>query len=561
MSDPRDGGERPAAPSDGAQSARIAALAAFAAAGAAPPPEVRYASSGAVLVAGPAVRALPVVAGLVTTRGLRIVAVLEGLTGRTDLPRRVAAVRGRVTRVTGYLGRFCAEASRRAGPLDLGPLSPNRDGHFDIVVDLCEQPLSAAEVTPIGYFRPGDADDVGFLADAIAALSGETTKPQFVRYDESLCAHGAQGLTGCTRCLDACPAGAVASAGSRIALDTGLCRGCGSCTAACPTGALSFTHPRPEDLRARLRHMLEVFAAAGGERPRLLIHGADASARATVLRAMQNDPDLVPIEVPTVASVGPEAWLAALAMGAIEVMVLETDDNPATTRRVVAQEINAARAVLRVLGVDTDRLRLVSADLVPGGGSQRAGSGSDGLGAHSFSVDGAKRDILERAIATLSEGPASGARRTALPAGSPFGEVRVDASTCTLCLACPRVCPTGALAGDAASGSLHFAESACVQCGLCVAACPEDAIVLVPSLEPDTTARTKARIVHHVEIAPCARCGEPFLPRVLLESSLARIGGPVPGNAEVASMLEVCPRCRSASAMREPFIGGKGDLH
>lgn len=258
------------------------------------------------------------------------------------------------------------------------------------------------------------------------------------------------------------------------------------------------------------------------------------------------------------AAVGPAAWFVAIAKGAVEVMVLETDDDPVTTRRVLAHEIEVTRAVLRALGAGAHRLRLVTADLLAGCGLQ-CSSSRDVPGPQLFSVAGVKRDILERVMAVLSEAPEPGSKRVSLRAGSSFGEVCVDTSTCTLCLACARICPPDALAGDAASGSLHFTESACVQCGLCVAACPEQAIVLVPSLEPDAALRIAERIVHHAEIAPCTRCGKPFLPRVLLESSLARIGSPNPGNAEVARLLGVCSRCRSTATMREPFMGGKSE--
>jgi ferredoxin len=54
---------------------------------------------------------------------------------------------------------------------------------------------------------------------------------------------------GCTRCLDACPAGAVTSAGEKVRFDPFLCQGCGTCTAVCPDGAVRYAHPAAAAMR------------------------------------------------------------------------------------------------------------------------------------------------------------------------------------------------------------------------------------------------------------------------------------------------------------------------
>lgn len=539
----------------GEESARAAALAAGAARPRLPPAEVDFTSNGAVLVAGSAERALPAVIKLAETRGLRVVAVLEGSSTDARLRRRVSIVPGHVVGISGCLGRFSAQAAGPAGALDLGPMSPNPSGHFDVVVDFCDSPLAVNEVTPLGYFRPEQGPGrVEALASAIASLSGKTIKPQFVRFAQALCTHCVQSVTGCTRCLDACPAGAIASVAGQIALDTGLCRGCGSCTAVCPTGALSYNDPRPEGLRARLRDMLDAFMDAGGETPRLLIHGADEPSRAAAAR----DPGLLPLEVNTVASVGLDIWLSAIAMGAAEVMVLETEEIPLAARRLLAAEIKIGRTVLGALGIAPGRLRVITAQDTPVDVSEPAAALSAVSACRSFPVEGTKRVVIEQVIAALSEatGAATGIDRVPLPADAPFGEVHVDEAACTLCLACVGVCPTGALAGTATLDTLSFTESTCVQCGLCAAVCPEDAIVLSPSFAPDVSVRTAARVLQHADVAKCSQCGELFLPRVLLQASFSRIGGDVAENAESVRSLEVCPRCRSLSAMRQPFIDG-----
>ena len=50
----------------------------------------------------------------------------------------------------------------------------------------------------------------------------------------------------------------------------------------------------------------------------------------------------------------------------------------------------------------------------------------------------------------------------------------IDPQACVACLACVRVCPTGAVA--VTDQAVRIVDEACVQCGLCVPACPHDAI-------------------------------------------------------------------------------------
>ncbi|MGH7703578.1 MAG: diguanylate cyclase [Gemmatimonadales bacterium] len=50
----------------------------------------------------------------------------------------------------------------------------------------------------------------------------------------------------------------------------------------------------------------------------------------------------------------------------------------------------------------------------------------------------------------------------------------IDPKKCVACLACVRVCPTGAVAVD--EPLVRIVDEACIRCGLCVPVCPHDAI-------------------------------------------------------------------------------------
>ena len=205
-----------------------------------------------------------------------------------------------------------------ARPLDLGPLSPNGDGLFDLVLDLYRDPLLSHEVPPLGYARSrGSARGLAEKLEGLARLIGTVNKPRYFSFDEALCAHDRQGVAGCRRCLDACPALAIATGKDGIAIDPYLCRGCGSCTLACPTGAVRYARPRP-------RTSLEQIATALESQP--VRQGATAPVLAIqVGEALAGIPEGTPrLQVPALGSVGLELWFAALALGASRVLIVRS---------------------------------------------------------------------------------------------------------------------------------------------------------------------------------------------------------------------------------------------
>ena len=58
------------------------------------------------------------------------------------------------------------------------------------------------------------------LAEA-SHLVGTFDKPRFIDFHGALCAHSRSRITGCTRCLEICPTGAIASAGDHVAIGEG----------------------------------------------------------------------------------------------------------------------------------------------------------------------------------------------------------------------------------------------------------------------------------------------------------------------------------------------------
>lgn len=59
----------------------------------------------------------------------------------------------------------------------------------------------------------------------------------------------------------------------------------------------------------------------------------------------------------------------------------------------------------------------------------------------------------------------------------------VEQDRCVGCLACARVCPTGAIAVPDEAQTVMIVDDSCIRCGLCLPACPHDAIDAAGALE------------------------------------------------------------------------------
>ena len=133
-----------------------------------------------------------------------------------------------------------------------------------------------------------------------------------------------------------------------------------------------------------------------------------------------------------------------------------------------------------------------------------------------------KRTAIEFAVEHLVKQAPRPVDEIALPAGAPFGEVRVDKAKCTMCLACVGACPESALMDGVDVPLLKFLERNCVQCGLCESTCPEMAITLSPRLLLTPAAR-EARVLNETQPFHCVICNKPFGTKQMVDAMIGRL--------------------------------------
>ncbi|MDI5920577.1 4Fe-4S binding protein [Halomonas sp. LR5S13] len=454
--------------------------------------------------------------------------------------QRLSRAQTRALGIDGYLGHFSVRLAGEDGTLDLARALADRE-HFDLVLDLGETPVLALELPPPGYvalsWHAPQRDD---QLEALAGLVGEFDKPRYFQIDNALCAHSASGNTGCTRCLEVCPADAVHSHQGRIdawiEIDPFRCHGVGSCSSACPTGAIQFRLPETARQQETLLAWLAAYREAGGAAP--VVRFAEAGDLAGEDAAAGHVLD-IPLE--ELGAAGHDQWLTALAGGAAEVRIQCRAGMPERLTAFIDDQLAQTHALLHALGHSPSRVvRLMAGDEA----ARDALPGEAPLeGEPLVFTEHNKRDRLDSVLAHLERLGHPDGHRHAMPAGAAYGGLAVNGEACTLCLSCVSNCPTPALAAGDDRPLLSFREADCIQCGLCAEACPEDAITLVPGFLADA-GRRERRVQHEEAAFPCIRCGKPFATASTVATLKAKLADHPYFAGDALARLEMCEDCR-----------------
>jgi ferredoxin len=492
---------------------------------------------------------------------------------REIVPRRTnefPVLKGTVRNARGHLGAFELAIDDYALPLPSSRakllFGPSRDGATttcDLILDLSGgTPMFPAHELRPGYLRADPRDRAAVeraIADA-GNLVGTFDKPRFIQFEASLCAHSRSSITGCTRCLDLCPTGAITPNGNAVAIDENVCAGCGACASACPTGAASYSLPSADALMRRLRTLLQTFRKAGGHDAIVLFH--DGEHGEGIIDALARfgeglPANVLPLRVNEVTQLGPEMIAAVFAYGGSGAAIA-TRGKPKHDISGLRRVVEMSERIMASLGFGADLVRIIETDdpdqlratldAAPIGVATQKPAG--------FIPRGAKRSVLETTFRELHLAAPLPVDSVPLPPGAPFGGVNLNVEGCTLCHACVTACPTHALSDNPDRAMLRFTESLCVQCGLCEATCPEKVITLEPRLDFGAW-NAPLKVLKEEEPFLCIACGKPFGTKSSIDRVLAKLGDKhwmfQGANAKRLDVIKMCADCRVEAVVNESF--------
>jgi ferredoxin len=437
--------------------------------------------------------------------------------------------------VKGFLGQFQVTIEQNGETGEFSKIAQNRP-FFDLILNLGSDDLFQTELAPAGYFHvdPNSPE----LANALEELPeyiGEFEKPRYFQINNDICAHSNRGLTGCTRCLDVCPADAISSDNIEVSINPHMCHGAGGCATACPTGAISYALPQPMRLHEYLQRTLEEYRTQNGSNPVVLFHDKEQPAP-------QDLPGhIIPVQLEEVAAAGQETWLTCLASGASQVLLFTENHLPESISELLNKEIKLTQQILSGLALRSSSVQLINAEQLTAIADEAEPLVTQPMATVNSSN---KREVLFKAIDHLAaNSEQQHPDYLALPAGSPFGQVTLSQNDCTLCMSCVAVCPTQALTDGGEKPALNFLEQNCVQCGLCESACPEKVVSYNPRLLL-TEQRSVSVEIHSEAPFECISCGKPFAPRSTVEKMIEKLSGHRLFEGPAINRLKMCEDCR-----------------
>lgn len=348
-----------------------------------------------------------------------------------------------------------------------------------------------------------------------------------LRYED--CVRTRATTAVCKACHDTCPTGAIALDGPRasVVVEIAKCVECGLCQAACPTEAFSSAFDVASFLATAPAHLrcgdgIPCVAALATEdlvtlvmRHKGLTLVADAGCKAGERAHAQLPARLAEVH----------AFLAAFSHEA-RVTLTHAGSAPAPADVDDGQPVSAGRRdFLKRLLPRPEATVEEPARL---------------------SLEGKKLD-RERLRATRVP-----ARRTRMlevvgqPAQEPracsSGEIgftsskRLDATTCTACMMCVNLCPTGALTSSRLHDEFRFSAAKCVKCHVCHDVCAPDALTLAPEVSLVELVAAVPQVLARLTIKRCGDCNALF---------------------KYEGGAALCPRCRALDDEAYELVGFK----
>jgi len=448
-------------------------------------------------------------------------------------------VGNRQLQIEGYLGNFTIILGEEGR-------SNYETVTVDLILDLSTSPLLTMSVKPPGYLTSITEEPyLSQVEEELKGLTGTFEKPKYFDYDASICAHGRSGITGCSNCIDACPAEAITSLIESVTVNPNLCQGGGICASVCPTGAIRYVYPSAMDTLRSVRTLLDRYYEAEGSNPVIAFVAADESG------ILNHKPaNLLVVTVEELASIGLEVWLSALAYGAKSVLLVDAGSMPDGVAEFLQSQLKTARGILHGLGYEDKAIRVVDHQSL-----QQQCDVEKGISIAKFAIFAGsleKRRTALQAIDHLYNQSRTAQQIIALPEQSLFGRIHVDPGACTLCMSCTSVCPSKAISAGNDLPKLEFHENNCVQCGICASACPEHAITLEPRLIADAEQRRGRVTLHEEPPFCCIKCGKAFTTKSLIDRMSKKLAGHYMFKSERAKQrLMMCENCRAVDVVQD----------
>ena len=348
----------------------------------------------------------------------------------------------------------------------------------------------------------------------------------YINYDSSICQYDKRREECCGKCAELCPSVAILKDDEKrqLVFSQVDCVGCGDCVSVCPSGSLEFT-PLPS---ASFWALLDFYK---GKKILLVdekftLENLEISLDKNVLPLVLNS-----------AQLNETTLLALLQTSGANITLCATrlskgnEDAIALLNAIFERKFNK-KAILVAFDKESLEKALKECEFI------------DDLRFDLPQHPMLKREHFAKRLLHIVENDDLGV----VESGEwlRYGQVRVNETNCTLCLACVGACNVGALVADSKDNSLKFNASLCTTCGYCVASCAEkDTIELERSGIELKASYFHFHTLAHDELFACVECGKEFATKKAVERVANLMKDKFAGNERKLKTLYCCAECKA----------------
>jgi len=335
-----------------------------------------------------------------------------------------------------------------------------------------------------------------------------------ITLDAALCVRALSRLSGCERCAAICPTGAIRVETGLPSVNLSECVGCGGCVGVCPSEALKLDGFNVTDFFFDIASMEEKVLSCRTNVPCISVLNVEhVIALAGLKEELVFDIghcdtcDVASTCKPQIDALAEEANYLLEAMEArgrvrLEALACEApDDLPAGERRDFFRAFNlkgvlkSRRDFEREVETATDERLEHEVD-----NSHAARIRQKELGN--------KRKILFTALRRV---PKPSVYHVVDASEITFTSQKLlDASACTACQLCYRICPTKALSSDVKNAKIDFDPFLCIKCELCHDVCEPGCLTLSTSYNMKEFFEPGVQNLVQFRMRNCNECGMPY---------------------------------------------------
>lgn len=410
---------------------------------------------------------------------------------------------------------------------ELGVITQEKGAELDIACDFFfYDEFKTSYDKQSGCYDLRKFSDERALLEFLQSKSPKYRYTNYINYDSSICQYDKRREECCGKCAELCPSVAILKDDEKrqLVFSQVDCVGCGDCVSVCPSGSLEFT-PLPS---ASFWALLDFYK---GKKILLVdekftLENLEISLDKNVLPLVLNSTQL-----------NETTLLALLQASGANIILCATrlskgnEDAIALLNAIFERKFNK-KAIFVAFDKESLEKALKECEFI------------DDLRFDLPQHPMLKREHFAKRLLHIVENDDLGMVKSG--EWVRYGQIKVDESRCTLCLACVGACNVGALVADSKDNSLKFNASLCTTCAYCIKSCAEpDTIALERSGIELNAAYFGFRTLASDELFACVECGKEFATKKAVERVASLMKGKFAGDEKRLKTLYCCAECKA----------------